>query len=438
MICPGRKMFGALLNSKIRTPKGVATFLPERTYQKRYIEELLLSLFRSWGFQEVVTPAFEYLDVLSVGIDEALLDKSYKITDRASGRVMLLRPDLTLQIAKLVATTLSYQRMPLRLCYSASAYRYSPEHGGRQREIPQAGVELIGLSGSEADAEIIALVVESLLRLGLEGEFKIAIGQAEFFRGIINGSGLREEDKSDIQRAVRRREGSRLKDILRNVKLPAGYKKLILELPLLYGQADKVLKRAGELIKGISAKEAAASLQVLRDVYGIIKKYGVEEYILIDLGELKGFDYYTGIFFEIFSKRVSREIGSGGRYDNLTGRFGFNCPATGFALDVENILGLLERIGRLPRYKMADLLILDPKREALNLLSDLRKRGYAVIRDTHGELRKSVEYAKKKGIDKVLAIGVSGLKKKDVLLVDCRADKKEIFKRDQIASVFNI
>ncbi len=431
-------MFEVSLNSKVRTPKGVATFLPERTYQKRWIEEKFLSLFRGWGFQEVVTPAFEYLDVLSVGIDDALLDKSYKITDRASGRVMLLRPDLTLQIAKLVATTLLYQPMPLRLCYSTSAYRYSPEHGGIQREIPQAGVELIGLSTPEADAEIITIAIESLLSLGLKGEFKIVVGQAGFFRWVIQGTGLNADDQRNIHSAVRKKEGSRLKEILGRIKLPRDYKRLILELPFLCGPGDKVLKRTGELIKGLSAKEAAESLKVLKDVYDIVKRYGVEEYILVDLGELKGFDYYTGVFFEVFSKRVSREIGGGGRYDNLIGKFGFDCPATGFALDVDSVLGLLEKVGKLPRYKMADLLILDLKGESLNLVRDLRTKGYAVIRNAGGNIKKSVEYAKKNGIDKVLAIGVRGINRDDVLLIYCREDRQEVFKRNQIAKIFNI
>ena len=160
---------------KTMIPKGVATFLPEGTRRRRAIEREILSSFNRWGYQEVIPPLFEYLDVFSLGGGEENIDSAYKFIDRATGRIMVLRPDITPQIARIASTLLAGQSRPLRLCYSANVFRHQEEHAGRERELFQVGGELIGPADAEADAEMISLTIEILQGLGLK-DFRITLG----------------------------------------------------------------------------------------------------------------------------------------------------------------------------------------------------------------------------------------------------------------------
>ncbi|MBI3353787.1 MAG: ATP phosphoribosyltransferase regulatory subunit, partial [Nitrospirae bacterium] len=203
------------LNGTIKslTPKGVGTFFPERAAKKRGIEESLLSVFLKWGFQEIVTPGFEYLDVLSEGLDEELIDKSYKFIDRGTGRILVLRPDITSQIARIAATSLAEKPGPMRLCYSANVFRYEEEHAGRQREIFQIGGELLGIDLPEADAEMIAIAVESLKKIGLR-DFEIAMGHIGFFKGMLNGFGLDSQTEGKVRDAFSKKEMLKVEGLL--------------------------------------------------------------------------------------------------------------------------------------------------------------------------------------------------------------------------------
>src|SRR5262249_3366968 len=166
-------MGGLRDNTKSILPRGIAAFGPVTAAQKRGIERKLLSVFSQWGYEEVVPPIFEYLDVLADGLGEETITKGYKVVDRGSGRLLLLRPDVTPQIARMVATVMRDRPLPLRLCYSANVFRDEEEHAGRERELFQIGCELIGLEAPQSDAEIIAIAVEGLLHAGLK-HFKLA------------------------------------------------------------------------------------------------------------------------------------------------------------------------------------------------------------------------------------------------------------------------
>src|SRR5574341_546386 len=165
-------------------PKGAKLYLPDEAAQKRVVEERLSGVFRRWGYREVVTSAYEYFDVLSQGTDHDLQERMFKMVDRESGRLLALRADVTPQIARIVATRMRDEPKPLRLRYVTNVFRYDEPHVGRYREFYQAGVELLGLPNPEGDAEMIAMTVEGLGALGL-GRFQIDVGQADFFRGIL-------------------------------------------------------------------------------------------------------------------------------------------------------------------------------------------------------------------------------------------------------------
>lgn len=406
-------------------PKGVRVLLPEETAKRRYIMAKTLSVFRRWGFQEVVTPTFEYLDVLSVGAGEDQQEKIFKFVDRQTGQLLALRSDLTPQVARMVATSLRHRPLPLRLAYAATVFRYQEPQAGRQREFFQIGVELIGLEQPEADAEMIAMAVESLKELGL-GYFQIDVGQVEFFRGLMDAVELGPEVRRKVISAVRRKDASELELLFQAVPGDDRLKECLIALPGLYG-GKEVLAKAEGMAFNQRAREALANL---RQVYEILAFYGLSDYLIIDLGETYGFEYHSGVVFEAFTKALGYPLSGGGRYDDLIGRFGYPCPATGFAFDLERLLWALEAERALPAYKGADFLIIDfnpDKRQALRLARLLREKGYSVARDIiKRDLPGSLAYARDASIGRAIVLGTAGCKKDELILKDLLSDREEI------------
>src|SRR5262249_7718049 len=193
-------------------PKGAKIYLPDEAAQKRRVEAELWSVFRKWGYREIVTSAYEYFDVLAQGTDQELQERMFKMVDRESGRLLALRADVTPQIARIVASRMREESKPLRLAYVTKVLRYDEPHVGRYREFHQAGVELIGLPNPEGDAELIAMTVEGLRALGLE-RFQLDVGQADFFRGLLEDLSLDEGRSAELRSALGRQGVSALERI---------------------------------------------------------------------------------------------------------------------------------------------------------------------------------------------------------------------------------
>src|SRR2546429_8319014 len=185
-------------------PKGARVYLPDEAARKRHVEARLLDVVTRWGYREIVTSTFEYADVLAMGTDEGVQENMFKLVDRETGRRLALRADVTPQIARIVATRLRDEPKPLRLAYLTNVFRYDEPHVGRYREFYQAGVELVGLPNAEGDAEMIAMTVEGLGALGLT-RFQIDVGQADFFRGILEDLGLDESRARELRSALGRK-----------------------------------------------------------------------------------------------------------------------------------------------------------------------------------------------------------------------------------------
>lgn len=358
-------------------PKGVATYLPQAARLKHRIEESILDVFQQWGYQEVVPPIFEYLDVITHGLGEDLAERGYKLVDRGSGRMILLRPDVTPQIARMVATLMADLPRPLRLCYRANVFRHEDEHGGRARELFQVGGELVGLEGPEADAEIVAIGIESLRRLGLS-DFTVALGQIEVFRALMGLLAAPPERERRIKDAVARKDLPRLEQLLRAETAAPRLVEALLSVPRLFGR-ERVLDEAERLAL---CAPASAALERLRQVHALLVAAGYGDVLVIDLGDLRGFDYYTGILFELFSRDLGVPLGRGGRYDNLIGKFGLPAPSTGFALDVEHVQRALEGRNGLAEAAAADLVLAGGAggAQAFALAQQLRSEGLRVAR----------------------------------------------------------
>jgi ATP phosphoribosyltransferase regulatory subunit len=316
---------------KTLVPKGVATFLPEGVLLRRNIEHALFSVFFRAGYQEVITPLFEYLDVFAQTSGEELLDRSYKFVDRATGRIMVLRPDVTPQIARMAATWLVNRPRPLKLCYSTTLFRHTEEYAGQEREILQMGAEQIGSSDAQSDADMILLAFEALKKIKIKS--KIVLGQTAFIRGILKPFESDPIFFRKILSAVAKKEILHLSSLLKGISVGASAKAQVLALPSLLGGED-VLKKAEQVSRN---PLCVAGLERLSDVVRILTQKGLKDSLLIDLSEVRGFDYYTGIVFEIFSDGANIELGGGGRYDHLAERFGASSPSIGFALNIEQI-----------------------------------------------------------------------------------------------------
>ncbi len=276
-------------------PAGTSTGLPLTAKRVRRLEETLLASLARWGYQEVIPPTFEYLDVLSAGLEPEVIENCYKFADRTTGRVLLLRPDVTAQIARIVAMGMLGTDMPLRLCYRTTVFRYEPEHAGRDREIFQVGAELIGTDDVSTDAEIIALMVECLKEVGLPA-FSISLGHVGFITGLLARTRMSPEGRKRAEHAAARKDLPRLEEILHGERVSKQASRVILEAPGLYGR-EEVLKRGRTLAGG--HPELLAALDRLAEVYRMLVAGGMKDHLVLDLGEFRGFDYYDGIAFDV-------------------------------------------------------------------------------------------------------------------------------------------
>ncbi|HAS17460.1 MAG TPA: ATP phosphoribosyltransferase regulatory subunit [Nitrospiraceae bacterium] len=416
-------------DSRTKIPSGMATHLPEDAFLRRHAQEKILSTFFKWGYKEVLTPVFEYFDVLSPGISSRLTEKSYKFVDRESGKMMLLRPDITPQIARMVAGILTDEPKPLRLCYYGNVFRYEESHAGRDREMFQVGCELVGIESPEADAEVIAVASEAIKDFGIT-DFKIVIGQAGFLNGIISSLNRYKEEtismefEHSLQDAISRKDAGLIKTLLNNTGIKGKVRNNILEVPNLFG-GEEILIKALNITNNELSKEA---IENLRKIYSLLCLYGLKDSILIDLCDIREIDYYTGLFFEIFTPGIPYPVGAGGRYDNLIGKFGYDCPSTGFAIDIESIIKAMEKQGDFFIDNNINYLVVVKKEDekiGIKLVRELRAKGYRVIMDTGlYDINSSINYAKKNKIEKVIILG--NKKEKHTSEIDIKTGNKKI------------
>ena len=410
--------------SRTAIPKGVRVFPPEETALRRWAEGRILSVFERWGFQEVITPTFEYLEVFSGDSGAEGGEKIFKFVDRQTGRLLALRYDPTPQVARLVATSLRHRPLPLRLSYATNVFRYEAPQAGRQREFVQLGVELIGLERPEADAEMVAMAVEGCQALGLQ-RFQIDVGQVEYVRGLVDTLRTSPEQRRQLVSAIGRKDAVELELLLRELDVDQESKQALLELPTLYG-GKEILARAARRTRNQRSQDALANLA---QVYEVLENYGLADRVIIDLGEARAFEYHTGVTFAAFAHGLGSEISRGGRYDNLIGQFGYPCPATGFAFELDKVLLAVAAEGGPPDVAGSRFLIIDfnpDKRQALRIARTLRERGYSAARDIiKRDLAGSLDYAKASGIGQAIVLGWPGVSQDELIIRDLASGVEE-------------
>lgn len=313
-------------------PPGFKDFLPWEVKLKQKIENEALNLFSSWGYQEVITPVVEYLEVIGAGSNNTNQQELFLFQNR-DGRLLALRPDMTIPIARLASTKLRSEPLPLRLFYRSNVFRYNTPQRGRYSEFWQIGVEMLGACGERADAEVIALAVEVMHRLGVK-DFQLSLNHINIFNSLLEESGLSQQDKEDIKSLVIRKDLVGLDQKLAQTPIRDGLKESFRRLPVLNGGLEVF-----DSLPGISQIPAAvAGVEELAKVFEALRAFGVEDRVVIDLGVLRGLDYYTGVVFEGYSPNLGYPLLGGGRYDNLMGKYGWPNPATGFAIGVERLM----------------------------------------------------------------------------------------------------
>jgi ATP phosphoribosyltransferase regulatory subunit len=320
----------------LRLPTGMRDYAPEAAAARRRIVEALCAVFERRGFARVITPAFEYEETLALGLGDAARAATVRFVEPSSGQVVALRPDITPQIARLIATRFRNHRGPVRLCYEGTVVRLERAARG-QRELIQAGVELAGLPGPGGDAEMIALAVEALGAVGLVRP-TIDLGHLGLAREVLSALELPDAALEAARRAIAKRDGAGLDEVLvaaRGSKPAIAFARL---LPELSG-APEVLDAAARKAPNAGVRRA---LRGLRAIVDAVEARGVDARLHVDLGEVRGFDYYTGVRFQAFVPGAPTAVLGGGRYDDLLGRYGRPSPAVGFAVDVDAVVGALE------------------------------------------------------------------------------------------------
>jgi len=361
-------------------PQGVAAFFPDVASRMRYIEERVLVTFRRWGYREIVPPLFEYLEVLSQGLVPETVARGYKVEDRQDGRLMVLRPDVTAQVARMAAARQEPPDTPHRYGYATNVFTHVEAHRGRPREVFQAGVELLGPGGVDADVEVLSLLITTLRNLGLT-DFVVAMGQSGYFQAILEGLGLDEAGEGALTAAMQSKDAASIRTLLAQAGIDAERAALLEKVPFLIGGAE-VFATARSLTQ---CKKALGALDHLEAVVAGLESLGFGGHCLADLGETRNLSYYTGIVFEVLVPSLGFELGGGGRYDDLVGRFGHPMNATGFALDLERVMEALNRAGVAASLPALDYVVQGDRKAAYRAAAGLREAGLRVAVGLSGE-----------------------------------------------------
>lgn len=384
----------------LHTPEGVRDIHITQAKKKNEIQNRILSIFHSYGFKDVQTPSFEYIDVFNHHRGTVDIKQMYKFFDR-DGNILALRPDITPSIARFVATSFEKDDMPKRICYLGNTFRNNESYQGKLREFTQAGVELIGSDTVDADAEIIALLVNSLLACGLK-EFQIDIGQASFFQGLLEEAGISPDDEPELRRLIDEKNDLAVKEFLDSLSVEESHKDVLLNLPKLFGSVD-VIEQAKQIT---SNKKALEALNRLEKIYEIICDYGIEEYISVDLGMVSRIPYYTGIVFRGYTYGTGVSIVDGGRYNDLLAQFGQDLPSVGFAILIDELMSALQRQGiELPTEEIDTLLLYNEESRsiAIGIAESMRANQMNIEIGLLGEsLEKNIAYGKKYAIGGIM------------------------------------
>ncbi len=319
------------------TPDGVRDIYDGECSRKKALQKRILSVFQRYGYQEIETPVFEYFEVFSREVGTIPSGDLYKFFDR-EGNTLVLRPDFTPSVSRACASYFSPDRQVVSLCYTGRTFINHSNLMGKMKETTQMGVERYGDPSPDADAELLAMVVECLRECGLE-EFQVSVGQVDYFKSLLLEAGLEPEVEERLRTLISQKNDFGVEDLLERENLSPGLTRVFEELPHLFGSVE-VLSRARDLTDN---PRAIRSVERLEEIYEICRLYGCEKYLSFDFGMLSKFRYYTGIIFQAYTYGTGEPLIKGGRYNELMKHFGKPAAAVGFAIVVDTLMSALSR-----------------------------------------------------------------------------------------------
>jgi ATP phosphoribosyltransferase regulatory subunit len=372
-------------------PAGMRDLLPEEAAARRNLARAVLDCFALHGYAVVTPPVFEFAEVLERGL--GVLDPAdvLRFIEPESGEVAALRPDMTPQIARIITTRMRDRPLPFRLGYEGTVLRRRSGRARKHRQIPQVGVELAGVAGPDGDLELLSLAIEALRSAGLT-QFQIDVGDAGIVRALL--APLRPAHQAILTDALARKDPAEVAEACREARAP--HADALVALPTLHGGGDAVAEGSVRLAE----TPAAAAVARLHALFDAAAARGLGAQLSVDLGEVRGFAYYTGTIFHAYAAGTGDAIGSGGRYDELLGRFGWDLAAAGFAIDLDRLAEAL-KAARVTGRRPIRVVAVGPSDGPF--AQELRSRGIAVVGAM--DPRAALAYARAWGFTHVLDSG---------------------------------
>lgn len=325
------------MEQKMHTPEGVRDIYNRECETKIAIQKKLSTVLHLYGYQDIQTPTFEYDDVFRKEIGSTSTKELYRFFDR-EGNILTLRPDITPSVARAAATLFETEDFPIRLCYAGNTFTNHTSYQGRLKENTQLGAELIGLDSIEADAEMLAMVVDGLKRTGLK-EFQVNIGHVDFIQSLLEATGLEDDEMDEIRTLINNRNYFGVEEILDNRSAKESVKEAFHILPELMG-GPEILESAARIAPSAEARLAVTRLQ---QIYKLLRLYKAEDHVTFDLSMSGSYGYYTGIIFRAYTYGTGDAVVRGGRYDHLLEKFGKSTPSIGFAIIIDELMSALNR-----------------------------------------------------------------------------------------------
>ncbi|HEY6189237.1 MAG TPA: ATP phosphoribosyltransferase regulatory subunit [Pyrinomonadaceae bacterium] len=319
-----------------KIPGGMRYYFGAEARLRRTVEDTAMAVFNGWSYEEITTPTVDYYALFEHGMGPREAHRAFRFTD-TDGLMLALRPDVTSSVARAAATLFAERQRPLRLCYAATIFRrQSQSHAQWRREQAQTGCELIGAEEGVADMEMLAIACEVLQRLGLDGKYSITLNNVEIFNGIAERLSLASDLRDEMRQLMDTRNGADLERFL----IPytsVEERRAFARLTQLSGKRPTL----DEALPVITNPRSRAALDRIERLWRVIESLDLTDHFEIDLGDVSGLDYYTGLTFKIYVSGAGARCGSGGRYDRLTSNFGKAEPAIGFVLDIDALTDVL-------------------------------------------------------------------------------------------------
>ena len=290
-------------------------------------------MFEKWGYGEISTPTVEYYETFNHNTQSLKEEEMYKFFD-SNGRILVLRPDMTVPVARMINTKLRDMNLPLKLFYNANVFRVHESLEGKRNEYLDCGIELIGGDGEVIDLEVLITALEVLKSLKTKESFKLEIGNVNILKSAINAMNLSENHKENIIELINKKSLINLKDYLENIKIKDDYKKFLTTLPWIFGGYE-MIKKAKELAFNDDVKE---NILYLEKIFLNLRELGYEKYISLDMSMVPRVNYYSGIIFKGYVNGIGSTVLRGGRYNDLLENFGRKISAIGFSVDVNLLI----------------------------------------------------------------------------------------------------